>query len=118
METHSLDPAKVLRLVRRMGGRIDRLLLVGCEPSPLDADDMCQGLSMAVAAAVDEAVRMVQELIEKICEARLSHFRPRNERFIMSMRIVGQHPITETILGVVDRRAYRGVDRAGFYRGP
>jgi hydrogenase maturation protease len=67
METHNLDPAKVLRLARRMGGKIGRLLLVGCEPSPLDADDMRQGLSDAVAAAVEEAVRMVFELIENRC---------------------------------------------------
>jgi hydrogenase maturation protease len=67
VEAHSLNPAKVLRLVRRMGGRIDRLLLVGCEPSPLDADEMREGLSAAVAAAVDETVKLVQELIEKIC---------------------------------------------------
>jgi hydrogenase maturation protease len=64
-ETHSLHPAHVLQLVRQMGGRLDRLLLVGCEPSPLDTDDMCEGLSDAVAASVDEAVSMVQELIEK-----------------------------------------------------
>ncbi len=71
VETHSLDPAKVLRLVRRMGGRVERLLLVGCEPAPLDADAMCQGLSMAVAAAVGDAVKLVQELIEKIYEKHL-----------------------------------------------
>jgi hydrogenase maturation protease len=71
VETHSLDPAKVLRLVRRLGGRIDRLLLVGCEPSPLSADDMCDGLSIAVAAAVDEAVEIIQRLIEEIVEEDL-----------------------------------------------
>ncbi len=74
VETHSLDPAKVLRLVRRMGGRVDRLLLVGCEPSPLDADDMRQGLSAAVAAAVDEAVTMVQTLIDDLLESQLVNY--------------------------------------------
>jgi hydrogenase maturation protease len=69
-EVHSLHPANVLRLARRLGGRIGRLLLVGCEPSPLDADDMRQGLSAAVAAAVDESVKMVQKVIEEICETR------------------------------------------------
>jgi hydrogenase maturation protease len=69
METHSLNPARVLRLVRQMGGRIDRLLLVGCEPSAPDADEMSDGLSAAVAAAVDEAVTMVQRLVEEMCEA-------------------------------------------------
>jgi len=66
VEPHNLDPVKVLRLVRRMGGCLDRLLLVGCEPVPLDADDMQLGLSVAVAAAVDDAVLMVQELIDEI----------------------------------------------------
>lgn len=66
IEAHSLDPTKVLRLVQRMGGRIDRLLLVGCEPSPVDVDDMREGLSEAVAGAVDEAVKVVLELIEQI----------------------------------------------------
>ena len=47
IQTHSLDPASVLRLVRRMGGRIDRLLLVGCEPSPPDVDDMLPGAQYA-----------------------------------------------------------------------
>jgi hydrogenase maturation protease len=67
VETHSLDPAKVLQLVRRMGGRIDRLLLVGCEPSPWDGDedDLREGLSDAVAAAVDEAVNKVRALIQQ-----------------------------------------------------
>lgn len=68
LEAHSLDPAKVLRLVRCLGGRVDRLLLVGCEPSSLDADEMQQGLSLEVAAAVDETVKMVQNLISEIRE--------------------------------------------------
>ena len=67
-ETHSLNPAGVLQLVQRMGGHIDRLVLVGCEPSPLDGDDMRDGLSDAVAAAVDEAVEMVEALIEQVRE--------------------------------------------------
>jgi hydrogenase maturation protease len=67
LEAHSLSPAKVLRLVQRMGGRIDRLLLVGCEPSPLDTEEMREGLSAAVAAAVPAAVTLVLELIQTIC---------------------------------------------------
>jgi hydrogenase maturation protease len=69
VETHDLNPASVLRLARRMGGRIDRLLLVGCEPSPLDTDAMCDGLSAAVAGAVQGAVKIVEGLIEEIYES-------------------------------------------------
>ena len=65
IETHSLSPANVLRLVRRMGGNTRRLLLVGCEPSPPSADDMQDRLSDAVAATVDETVEVVLELIER-----------------------------------------------------
>jgi hydrogenase maturation protease len=71
VEMHSLDPVKVLRLLHRLGGHVDRLLLVGCEPLPLDVDDVHQGLSVAVAAAVDEAVKMVQALTEKVFEKYL-----------------------------------------------
>ena len=71
IETHRLDPAKVLRLVRRMGGHVDRLLLVGCEPTPLGGEDFCHGLSLAVAAAVDEAVRMIRQVIARIYKEQL-----------------------------------------------
>lgn len=65
IETHSLDPAKVLQLARQLGGKTKRVLLIGCEPSPWTEEEMSLGLSDAVAAAVDEAVKMVLELIEK-----------------------------------------------------
>ncbi len=66
VEPHSMDPVKVLRLAAAMGGRIDRLLVVGCEPAPLnEADEMQTGMSNAVRAAVDEAVVLVESLIVK-----------------------------------------------------
>src|SRR5689334_17610117 len=34
VEAHDLDPVKVLRLAEAMGGRVGRLLRVGCEPAP------------------------------------------------------------------------------------
>jgi hydrogenase maturation protease len=66
-EAHALDPAKVLRLAASMGGRVDHLLLVGCEPGPpLEPEDMCLGLSAPVAAAVDEAAPLIESLVEKL----------------------------------------------------
>jgi hydrogenase maturation protease len=66
-EAHALDPAKVLRLVEAMGGQVKRLLVVGCEPgTPADVEEMCQGLSAPVAAAVDEAVALVESLVAKL----------------------------------------------------
>lgn len=64
LETHAMDPATVLRLVEALGGRPPRVLVVGCEPATVDLDEEGQiGLSPAVEAAVDEAVRMVESLV-------------------------------------------------------
>ena len=64
IETHAMDPATVLRLVEALGGRPPRVLVVGCEPATVDLDEEGQvGLSPAVEAAVDEAVRMIESLV-------------------------------------------------------
>ena len=59
-DAHDMDPANVLALLADLGGQIDRLLLVGCEPAVLDEGI---GLSDRLEAVVDEAVRVVEELI-------------------------------------------------------
>jgi hydrogenase maturation protease len=65
MEVHGLDPVTVLRLAAAMGATVDRLLLVGCEPTPADeANEMT--MSDAVRAAVDDAVPLVESLVERL----------------------------------------------------
>jgi hydrogenase maturation protease len=67
IETHHLDPVKVLRLAEAMGAKVERLLLVGCEPAPdSDYEDMQMGLSGSVRAAVDEAIVLLESLIERL----------------------------------------------------
>jgi hydrogenase maturation protease len=67
IETHHLDPVKVLRLVEALGGKVERLLLVGCEPAlPDDEEEMQMGLSSPVRAAVDEAVVFLESLIDRL----------------------------------------------------
>ena len=67
VEAHGMTPEKVLRLAAALGGRVRRLLLVGCEPTPLDeADEMQTGLSEPVGRAVDEAVVLVEELVGRL----------------------------------------------------
>jgi hydrogenase maturation protease len=67
VEGHNLDPAAVLRLAAAMGGRVGRLLVLGCEPTPLDAaDEMRMGLSEPVQAAVDEAIPLVESLVGQL----------------------------------------------------
>jgi hydrogenase maturation protease len=61
-----MDPVKVLRLAAAMGAHMDRLVLVGCEPTPMDeADDIRMEMSEPVRAAVDEAVLLIESLIAK-----------------------------------------------------
>ena len=65
VEAHSMNTLNVLRLATAMGP-IKRVLLVGCEPATLGPEEGKMGLSEPIEAVVDEAVRMVESLIEKI----------------------------------------------------
>jgi hydrogenase maturation protease len=57
----------VLNMVRAMGGRPARVLLVGCEPETLgDEFQGAMGLSETVEAAVGGAVGIVESLIARI----------------------------------------------------
>jgi hydrogenase maturation protease len=73
MQTHGLDPVKVLRLAGALGASVDRLLLVGCEPSPPgEVDEMQEGLSEPVEKAVAEAVGLIEGLIARLLEGESS----------------------------------------------
>jgi hydrogenase maturation protease len=66
LEAHGMDPINVLRMVKSMGGAPNRVLLVGCEPEDLGSDEEGKlGLSPSVAAAVDEAVNMIETVVAK-----------------------------------------------------
>jgi hydrogenase maturation protease len=69
VDPHGLTPEHVLRLVAALGGQPPWLRVVGCEPQWLgDDDEGAMGLSDPVRAAVDEAVRMVEELVRTFLE--------------------------------------------------
>lgn len=65
IEPHRLDPASVIRLVRAWGAELPPLYVVGCEPLTFLADDL-NSLSEPVAAAVDEAVDVVDRLVDRL----------------------------------------------------
>jgi hydrogenase maturation protease len=67
VETHNMDPVRVLRLASSLGGQVKRLMIVGCEPESCGSDDdMPAGLSAPVHAAVDEAVPLVESLAARL----------------------------------------------------
>ena len=70
VETHAMDPVKVLRLAMTMGGveRLSgRVLVVGCEPAEYGENENGEiGLSPSVAAAVDGALGLVDSLVQEM----------------------------------------------------
>lgn len=64
IDAHSMNPVSVLQIVSALGGKIGKMLIVGCEPGSVECDDGGQmGLSPPVEAAVNESIRVIEELI-------------------------------------------------------
>jgi hydrogenase maturation protease len=61
IDGHGMHPEAVLALLETLGGEVDRVLVVGCEPAEVEER---MGLSAPVAAAVGPAAAMVRELVE------------------------------------------------------
>jgi hydrogenase maturation protease len=68
VEAHGMDPLNVLRMASTMNGGLKKILLVGCEPASFGGEEGRMGLSPTVEAAVDEAVKMVQSVVERILQ--------------------------------------------------
>ena len=70
LDTHGMDPVKVIKLSRALGAKPTRTLVVGCEPQAVlggeDYDEILMELSEPVSAAVDEAVKLVESLVREI----------------------------------------------------
>ena len=66
MDAHSMNPVAVLQLVKALGGEPGRILVVGCEPATVEPSaEGNLGLSAPVEAALDEAVRMVSDVVAR-----------------------------------------------------
>jgi hydrogenase maturation protease len=69
LDAHSMDPVRVLGLARTLGSLPARVLVLGCEPetgTQLNDDELVMGLSPAVAAAIEEAVRLAESVLEEL----------------------------------------------------
>ena len=67
LDTHSMDPLKVLAFAKTLGAQPIHTLLVGCEIVSIgngeDYEEMQMGLSEPVQAAIPEAVEVVDRLV-------------------------------------------------------
>jgi hydrogenase maturation protease len=57
---HGMQPDVVISMLGLLGGQAQQILVVGCEPASVDYGI---GLSEPVAAAVDEAIQVVLDLV-------------------------------------------------------
>ena len=61
---HDADPATVLRFVKSIGAWPGKVSIIACEPQT--TEDFSIGLSESVNTAIDQAIEMVDELIQQI----------------------------------------------------
>jgi hydrogenase maturation protease len=70
LEAHSMDPVRVLAFARALGAPLMPTLLLGCEPTPLpaeeDGESLQMGLSTPVEAALPEALGLLDRLVDQL----------------------------------------------------
>jgi hydrogenase maturation protease len=69
-DAHGMHPGAVLAMVASLGGALSRVLVVGCEPANTEEG---LGLSDVVASAVDEAMTLIVDVVERETGARGDH---------------------------------------------
>ena len=70
VDTHGMNPLNVLRMASTMNGGLKKILLVGCEPATFGGEEGHMGLSAPVEAAVEEAVKMICSVVDKILQSQ------------------------------------------------
>lgn len=74
VEGHGLHPAQVLKLATLYGSLPEHIYLVGCEPMTVEFSDEGQlGLSPPVQANLEEAIQLIETLLQKL-QAKLLMF--------------------------------------------
>ncbi|HEU4414823.1 MAG TPA: hydrogenase maturation protease [Candidatus Angelobacter sp.] len=68
VDTHGMNPMQVIRMAKAMNAPLKRMLVVGCEPETLGGEEGKMGLSGPVEAALDESVRVIENLVNRILD--------------------------------------------------
>jgi hydrogenase maturation protease len=67
LSPHGMQPDRVFRLVRELGGKPRNVRIVGCEPATFGSEeDPAMGLSLEVDAVVEVAVHLVEQLVRQM----------------------------------------------------
>jgi hydrogenase maturation protease len=65
-DAHSMNPVRVLQMLRTVGSSPKKLYLVGCEPAILELEDGEIGLSESVEGAVPQAIELIKSLVDDL----------------------------------------------------
>jgi hydrogenase maturation protease len=65
VDAHNMSPDVVLATLAHLGGKVERIYVVGCQPATLSEGI---GLSPSVAAAVDGAAELCRQLVADIVQ--------------------------------------------------
>jgi hydrogenase maturation protease len=68
LDAHTMNPVSVLFAAKAMGARLNKILLLGCEPQTFGPEEGCMGLSEPVALAVERAVPLLESVVKRILE--------------------------------------------------
>ena len=63
LDAHAMDPAAVFASLAALGGAPPYTIVIGCEVENIDE---CMGLSDAVAAAVPDAVKSIEDVVARL----------------------------------------------------
>jgi len=66
VESHGMNPTRVLQMASSLGAQLSHVLVIGCEPATLGPEEGAMGLSPPVEAAVEQAVERIDSLIQAI----------------------------------------------------
>jgi hydrogenase maturation protease len=72
IETHDMNPLRVLSVARRMGAKFGTLRVIGCEPETFGPEEGLMGLSVAVMASVEPAAQMVESLVQEFSKLAMA----------------------------------------------
>jgi hydrogenase maturation protease len=77
LSPHELDPARVLRLATALGGQCRRVVLDACEPASFGDDEWgAMELTQPVAAAIDIAADLVEQVVHQLLAEESSPWIP------------------------------------------
>jgi hydrogenase maturation protease len=65
-DAHSMNPVRVLQMLKAFGSTPGKFYLIGCEPAILEIEDGQIGLSETVEAAVPRAMEMIRSLLNDL----------------------------------------------------